>query len=814
MKIIRELLKLTKKDKESALGIKVAILLAIALVGSAFHLGFDMIYRSKTYNIKEFGDFHSVINNIDNNTIKKISEYDRLEYFELTANIEPKEINTLTLKGPRYWSTDKNSIKEGTAPRDKNEIILSNKSAFDLDLSLGETMDIGDNTYTIVGIYDPRTYGIDAEAAMGYLEESDPRVAGASTVDVQLWFDSIRDTYTDTRELISILELDKKQMLEEGILEYNEPLLYNKFVFPDGILPSYQIFDRYFTPVIPSLLLMVVAIAIIFNAFNIWASRDTKTQALLRSVGMTKKQMRRYLLLKGLRVGTSPILIGNILGFILYNLIGVALWVNNYISWIEAGRGPRGKYSYLVNNLIKPHILAFLIMIALGYIAVYLSIYIPTIKISRRPIISSIKTTLPKRSRPKSKLSGNITKTLAGDYFLASRSSYSVLFVTMAIIGMVTMVSSNGMTRNFLDYNYNKYEPSYDMSVTVYRDNIDPKVSSAIDNLDIIAEKHLTISRYFRGKPEDNMDLYSKELKEAYNREDRLIDETIGINIIGLSDEDYMTVVEQEGIDAELGDFLLLNKIQRDYKDPYQRATFIPVVDESSGTFINKGFEDNDYYIEYKNVIKDKPFNLGKLSLDELEVYTTYDEIKKYLNETNTDDDYIYSIYRIKAKPGVSDGELSEQIINIISSAYSDYEYYYSTKTASEAYYKEGQRNLFALTGGGIIILLIIALINTHNSFVANLRARKQDFCLLKTAGMTSTQIEQMINYESTIMIRLLFVFYTLCFVAVTVGRVYFSTSHYTVTDYLKHTNYILILGLYIVIYLGIKGAIRSARSQ
>ena len=106
----------------------------------------------------------------------------------------------------------------------------------------------------------------------------------------------------------------------------------------------------------------------------------------------------------------------------------------------------------------------------------------------------------------------------------------------------------------------------------------------------------------------------------------------------------------------------------------------------------------------------------------------------------------------------------------------------------------------------------ILALSNAYNSFHGNLRARRREFQLLSTAGMTEKQIKKMIYGESKILFRNAAIFYIAVFILAISVRSYRSEYEFVFIskEILFNLNYVPILMIFVVMVLGILLAIRS----
>ena len=131
----------------------------------------------------------------------------------------------------------------------------------------------------------------------------------------------------------------------------------------------------------------------------------------------------------------------------------------------------------------------------------------------------------------------------------------------------------------------------------------------------------------------------------------------------------------------------------------------------------------------------------------------------------------------------------------------------------NEAADNEQLRNEHLLNFGIQIILIILALSNAYNSFHGNLRARKREFQLLSTVGMTEKQIKKMIFGESKILFRYSAIFYIGIFILSIFVRSYRSQYEFAFIskEILLNLNYVPIILIFGVIVVGVLLAIRSS---
>ncbi len=87
--------------------------------------------------------------------------------------------------------------------------------------------------------------------------------------------------------------IDAKKAESIGRLYYNTSLLEYWLIYPSGIIPPKDVILSFIEVSIPIFLLMMLFAMMIYNAFNVWNNREIKEIALLKSAGMTEKQVKK-----------------------------------------------------------------------------------------------------------------------------------------------------------------------------------------------------------------------------------------------------------------------------------------------------------------------------------------------------------------------------------------------------------------------------------------------------------------------------------------------------------------------------------------
>ena len=230
-----------------------------------------------------------------------------------------------------------------------------------------ELVDLHEQTYTVVGFYDHVGYALYAGTGMVALTYGAP--ADTSYADVFLVMDDVQDS-KDVKEKAQALFPDDHIELHSALLRFM------------GISSDTSLWTTFYGLIIVlSAVIILACVSLIFNAFAISVAERTSQFGLLSSVGATRKQLRRAVILEALCVAIIGIPLGVIIGIggcaATFAILGPAI-------------------SQIAGNGVVPFKLAIspvvvLIAVALTLMTVFLSVWIPARRASTMTIMDSLK---------------------------------------------------------------------------------------------------------------------------------------------------------------------------------------------------------------------------------------------------------------------------------------------------------------------------------------------------------------------------------------------------------------------------------------
>ncbi|MDU5253355.1 FtsX-like permease family protein, partial [Anaerococcus vaginalis] len=436
MKIINDLADGdVKNNKKDSFAIKISILLAVMLLGTVIFIFNSLKTDKYEYVKKTFGDYHVKISEIDQGFYDKLKNDKDIEKVSFNKLIKT-DLNAVIYENGDPASLLGYDIKKGKKPEKANELLVPEGFLIkNKEYDLSSEITVRDKTYKIVGTYEDFSYSFEEAMLVGLSKSDDKKILFEKNggVEAQIWYKNIRDTYTKTREILSEMNIDENHALDIGRVFYNKDILEYKMVYPKGIIPPKSVVNSAIEQYGAAFFLCLLFAFIIYGAFNVWNNRDLKEIALLKSTGMTDKQVKQLIRKKALKLSTLPITLGTILSLASANLLLYLMWFNNSISYKNMSEIVGESLKSPDFHFVYPNPISIIIILLLSLLMVYLSATIPARKSAKIKIIEGLNGITEKNIKlGKSKINGPIEKTLAKDYYRSYRSTYQIIVISMA----------------------------------------------------------------------------------------------------------------------------------------------------------------------------------------------------------------------------------------------------------------------------------------------------------------------------------------------------------------------------------------------
>lgn len=817
MKIISELsYSQINNNKKDTLATRLSIFLAVVLLGTIVFIIGTIKAQQHHYIVSTIGDYHVSVTDVNvnmmeelfnNSDIKKVS-FDKFVSTDLNAVIIEKGAYFRNLKG--FEIVSGRNVSSG------NELIAPTRF-FEMykEYKIGSTLTVNEKVYTLVGEYRDYENSFEESALIGVLEDESKEyiLKNFADIEVFIWYKNARDTYTLTKRILNDFQIDYKKSIDSGRLYFNKAILEYQMIYPSGLIPPKSVMEEWIESYGVCMVLVLLFSVMIYGAFNVWNNRDIKELALLKSVGMTKKQIKKMIRLKAVKIGIVPILAGTFISYLTANLLFYLMWLNNFITYKNMSDIFGEKMRSTEFQTVSLSLPLVSIILIFAFLTVYLSAIIPAKKSAKLNVVEGLTGIIKGKVKDgKSKIDGKIEKTLAKDYFKAYNLTYNTIILAIILSAMVmtlVLVSQAYRTVNFI---YGKYNDPYNFTSQIYTASyLDKELISDIRKVAGIDELHIYAEKSFKFYIKDNAGFESAELKKAVESGEKAF-ENLYVNMIGLSNEDFNGIIAMNKLNTG-ANYIMLNKISAKNNIPYAFRKYISLTDSDEKNIVLRYYADGKQMpIHIDGYIEDFPFDLNAQNQNGIYVFTRTENLERFIEEYGQDEADPTNYYTVKIKAEENLDKVSATCERIIASYIPENDHETTNDIINNAADEEQLRNEHLLNFGIQIILTVLALSNAYNSFHGNLRARKREFQLLSTVGMTDKQIRKMIYGESGILFGKASVFYIMVFLSAVCVRSYRSAYEFVFIfkEILFNLNYLPIILIFGVMVWGVVLSISS----
>lgn len=224
-----------------------------------------------------------------------------------------------------------------------------------------------ERAYTVVGFYDRPGYALSTAAGMAGI------TAGGAAPDA---FTDVFLTLNDVANTQQVEEAAEALFPDEHVVLHTAMLRYM------GVSSDSSIWTTFYGLVVVLAAVIVVAcVSLIFNAFNISVAERIKQFGLLSSVGASRRQLRRAVVLEGAIVAVIGIPCGLLIGLagcaVTFAALGPAL--------AQLAGSVEVPFRVAVNGWV------LLVASVLTFVTVLVSVWIPAKRASRTNIIDSLR---------------------------------------------------------------------------------------------------------------------------------------------------------------------------------------------------------------------------------------------------------------------------------------------------------------------------------------------------------------------------------------------------------------------------------------
>lgn len=789
-------IKSLKLNKKRTIVTIIGIMLSVALITAVATMYSSAIKSLINFETYHNGNFHIAFYDVNEKEIYKIEKNKGVEELYLTSNIGYAKLNNSKNEYKPYAyikaftndALENLSIKliDGRLPKDENEIVIPNhlKTNGRIDLKIGDeiTLDVGKRineeqaelnqynpfikevkeeivetttkTYKIVGIIERPAYNIENYEAPGYtfityLDKK--KIKG--NVDVYTKFNK----YGSKNYLnfaANILEVDE-EIFVKGYThnftesekkehdKYAEELSKAKYQYningylimlENNPLDENTTGGLGYAALIVCIIIVITSVFCIKNSFDISITEKIKQYGMLRSIGATKKQIKRNVYYEGTILGIIGIPLGIVLGLIAsYILIIVSNIFLKEMLNVNTG----------LKLVLSISWFSIVVAIILGIITIYLSAIRSARKASIVSPINSIRNSADIKVKSKKIKSPKIINKLFGiggeisyKNFKRNKKKYRTTVISIVVsvavfIGLSYFISEafNSVKMDIKTYDYN-------LALNVYSEE---KKDKFMNTLNLKNIENYAIYKY------NYLNLKNPKYNEDYIVQNHLdknyINKDVVINILSIGDYQYKKYLSELNLDYDEYQnkaILISNKIELekyDEKTGKNKLIYVTEYDYKNGDVLSlyNDYSKENIDIEIGSITDKKPFGEEFMNVYLLVSDKIFNEIKR--------ENKRFTIYYQSNNPDKLQDDIDEMLQG---------EDYYLNNINEQA---KMMNNLFTLVAiflyGFIIVISLIGITNIFNTITTNMNLRKQEFAMLKSIGMTSKEFKKMIRLES-----------------------------------------------------------------
>ncbi len=751
-----------KRTIMTGIGIVLSTALIICVAGMVTSFQKTVLESTK----KTEGNYHAQIKNMKEEDALALPENRNISDYYLTREIGYAKIPSINSAKPYLYimGYDEKAlhnlgilVAEGRYPENDHELIVSNHVLDNGGVSyhLGDTitLDIGERqsfdgvtlhqnnpfqgeeeestqeekiissetkTYTIVGFMERLSYAFENYSAPGYTaitREENIR----NSVNAFLLYKNPRNYSQYTKEI------------SNNKYDYSYNQEYLRFL---GVSQGSTMRALYNVAAVVIVIIILSSVFVIKNSFAISITEKYKMYGMLRSVGATKKQIKKNVLYEGFLLGLVAIPLGILCGIL---AIVILILILNLLL------------KDLINNvefMYSVPLFAIVLSILLGSVTIFLSTIFTARRASKITAIEAIRSNNDIKIKGKKLKTPKIIKKLfsmggviAYKNLKRNKKKYRTTVISIVVSVFIFIALSSFITFGFKMTNVYYMNLSYNMTIGDGLRNKNTKVDEIIEHLKTISQMEeierfsLTRSDIINVDPANLSDFGENVYRHlGMNPEKSEID----ITVIALGEGEYERYLKELGLNNEANrrKGILIDDWQEYYEKKLYLGNMFKI--KNNEILTGKINENQDFQIE---VIRSDKRPMG------LENYNAMDGILIVSDEVM--DTYFHPINAVlyaKAK----DADALEVKLNTLQKENPEFKYLYYNNF--EKMVEEENTIVLVISiflYGFITVISLIGITNIFNTITTNMNLRSKEFAMLKSIGMTKKEFNRMIRLES-----------------------------------------------------------------
>ena len=787
-----------KLNKRRTIVTIIGIMLAVALINAVATMYFSGMASIIRAQKATSGDYHTVFYNVPLNDIKTIQNNRNVENITKLKYLGTSKIKSNNSQSPyvSVVAVEKDNMNKlgmylvkGRLPENENEMVITNhlNNIMSTNYAIGDklTLEIGDryskdniklkksenlqdgekiiNTekreFTIVGIVVDISESVNqpgevADTVVTCLRKEDikdnldifirlnkeglkkPYIAIGDMLGIDgNLYKEVQDDYATGRDATKSGELKERFAKERKKAKYQ--FSSQRFLISlETDQKDTSFFGLRYVAAIAIGIIIFTSVFCIKNSFDISITEKNKQYGMLRSIGATKKQVRKNVLFEATILALIGIPLGIFLGyFASFILVKIS---NMFLKDLVVTQTEINFELIFDLNWMSAAISALL-----GMVTIYLS----SLRIARKaakvsPInsirnsadikIKSKKLKVPKLIKSIFKIGGEISyKNMKRN---KKRYRVTVISIVLSIMVYISLTAFMQIMLKQLQAALGNID--YDISCHIYKEN-----DEEITKLNNIAKTTEGVTEYTLLQSD-----VGKYDKKFLNKEIKQISENFPdnetVSIIAVGDIEYNKYIKSLGLNyndikdkAILIDTVSTATIDAS-KKPVREIRMLNI--KENDKFDLKSDNGEKLTFEIAKVTKKRPFATNEDMVTPYKILVLSNE---YYNKIFKDEKRYSAYYKIKD---------ASKVKTQIEESLKDYKKYFISNV-QERYNNE--KHLITLVAiflyGFIIIIILIGVTNIVNTITTSMELRKQEFAILRSVGMTNKEFNRMIRLET-----------------------------------------------------------------
>ncbi len=791
-----------KLNKKRTVVTIVGIVLSVALITAVASVYASGLQSLINYETNEKGAFHVVFYNMPLTEVKALENNRGVDTINLTENLGYASIDSknndkpyVCLKGFTNRSLENLSVKlvDGRLPENDTEILIPThlKTNGRVTLAVGDevTLDVGNRvsaegialnqqdpfqwadeekkpaehitgtvlkTYKIVGLIERPAPNIEPYSAPGYTVVTYVDESGLSDdVDVYVRFtkSGVKNTAKLTAGILGIdadlfekayrngLSAEEAERFNEELSKAKYACDFNTYLImletdPFGIS---AVSTLAYAVMIVIAIIVVTSVFCIKNSFDISITEKIRQYGMLRSIGATKKQIRKNVFFEATLLGAFGVPLGVLLGFLASYILMI---ISNLLVADMFGSG--FSLSFVFSWL------AVASAVLLGGITIYFSAFRSAVKASKVTPLDSVRNSASIKVKPKKLSSPKIIKKIFGmggeisyKNLKRNRSKYrtTVISIVVSVVVFISLSAFMSMAFDEADREIETTEYNISLSATYanadeYNKLIETTGFENVQNYSIVRTAEIEFyGNHYNREYSDWLQLMPKDDGPQY------------ISLASVGDEQFSRFCATLGLDpkrmenkAILCDYATVKRYNESSNKTDNK--YIRVFDFKDGDTVTGSTENSltenkiNVQAEIVAISESKPFGLKNWRSPFLFVS---DETFDRMAETT----YVNILYKTDNSDKLQD-EIEAQLKEMS----------YNLNNSDERFRQ--MNNLYTLIGiflyGFIAVISLIGITSIFNTITTNMELRKPEFAMLRSVGMTNKEFNRMIRLESLFM--------------------------------------------------------------